>query len=137
MNTTEQKPTRKGLTDKQKEFIEKSCGVFGCYLLHDKTGVRYIGKSFDIGQRLTTHFCGTYKEFKGEVMIFDLSKIASEMNHAEAREYLSFYERKLILNLSPSENKKIKKRTFSVSYFHNLLPKVQLAIMNEDEAVIA
>ena len=89
MKKTEQKQTRKGLTDKQKEFVTKSSGVFGCYLLYDNTGRRYVGKSFDIGQRLMTHFCGAYKDFNGSVVVFDLTKIVSEMNHSEAREYLS------------------------------------------------
>lgn len=133
MNTTEQKPTRRGLTDKQKEFVTKSSGVFGCYLLYDNTGKRYVGKSFDIGQRLMTHFCGAYKDFMGSIVVFDLTKIVSEMNHAEASEYLSYYERMLIRKFSPSDNIKMKKNAVSWASFCNLTPKVQSVIMKEVE----
>ena len=128
--------TERGMTDFQKKSVAESAGVFGCYVLSDDGITLYVGKSFNVGQRLTTHFCGEYSSFCGMVSVFDLTKIASDMNHVEAREYLSYYERALIRKLNPINNKKAKKSSMSWSEFSSLSTKVQRAIINRTESIL-
>ena len=124
------------LSNVQREAIRRASGVFGCYVLYDSARCLYVGKSFDCGQRLMTHFCGSYKSFDGNVIVCDLSKIASEMNHVEARQYLSYYERAMIRQLKPLDNRKAKNSPMTWREFEGMMPKVQMAIINRVESII-
>ena len=135
-NESELIKDRKGLSEQQKQFVRNASRVFGCYVLHREGAVIYVGKSFNIGQRLMTHFCGRYHDFNGSVVVFDLTKIASDMNHMEAREYLSYYETMLIRKLRPSNNKKLKKNAISWDFFASLSIKVQSAILSKTESIL-